>query len=190
MVVTGIVGETLAFNQLKLRFKNIEWKILNDKNIKDYDLIGKNNSDEIIKIQVKTIKRGDWSLNMEKFLVFNKEKLRLNQPEQWVTGINLELKKKIDFFIFVYLNNFFEEKPIITNKEITIPFSQFKEDFYIIKTQVLQQLLKENYSKWLNEHNQKRPKNPLSYHSGPSVDDLKNYKDNWEILIGEKNENC
>jgi hypothetical protein len=182
MVVTGILGEKIAIEKLR-KIKGIIWEnLLNNKNKKDYDILGKKENGQEIKVQIKTIKKGDWSLNAEKFLKFDQGKINLKDPEQWIIGIKEDLEKKVDFFIFIYLKYFSEGEPIIKKESITIPFSHYETEFYIIKTKDLQELIKRNYSNWLIKKKNIRPINKLSFHFGLSIRDLKDYKDIWEII--------
>ena len=183
MVVTGVVGEVLVFRKLKEKLKGFEWEHLGNRNKKDYDIIGTRQHDKSeIKVQVKTVKAGEWSLNMKKFLRFNQSKLQENIQE--VTGINKELSKNVDFFIFVYLDNFKEEKITVEKQKMIITFGDYTPEFYVIKTTDLQHLLGKRYSKWLKglKDPGRRPRNPKSFHSCSSRENLGDGIDNWDII--------
>ena len=92
------------------------------------------------------------------------------------------MKETINFFIFVYLEGFFEKEPELKNDGIFIRFNKLEPKFYIIDTESLQRLLKKEHSRWLIKKEHKRPKNPFSFHSGLSKEDLEEYESKWEII--------
>lgn len=59
---------------------------------------------------------------------------------------------------------------------------QGKDDFYILSIKDLQNILFEGYTKYLNSHGGKRPKNPESMHTAVGETELIRFKDNWDLL--------
>ena len=185
MVLTGLIGEKLVLEKLRLEIKHITWDaLLNTRNVKDYDISGIRD-DKKVKIQVKSIQKGNWSLNIKKFVNFDDKKLN-DRKEQWILNINETLKDCVDYFVFVSFKGYKEEEPQHnkSKKLFCIKVNYDNVDFYIIKTKELQILLKKDYNKWLNGLKKPhiRPKNPLTFHSGLSEEDLEKYKERWEII--------
>ena len=178
MVVTGIVGETFAFRKLKKEKANIEWKeLLNNINQKDYDIISR---DKKIKVQVKTVKNGNWSLNAEKFLEFDEDLLDKEKKQRIINSKNLD--EKVNYFIFVKLEDFREEEPSIKDDKVIIPIKYNSIKYYIIDTHSLQEIVKKRYQEFLNKHNSKRPRNENSFHTGVKEEDLKEFENKWNLI--------
>lgn len=126
-----------------------------------FDILALNQkTNKSLRIQVKTVKIGEWSLDIKRFLKFDQKKF--DQGIQKIIG-----KKKnneTDFFIFVKMEN------------------NDKETFYIIKSGQLQNILYKSYSAFLKKIQGRRPRNSKTTHTAVNEEDLEKYKDNWDIL--------
>jgi len=119
-----------------------------------------NDKHETKPIQVKTIRGGNWQFNdVRRFLNVS----ILNDGKQIVHGKkNLQDPRLI--YVFVKL------------------ISQGKDEFYVIGSKDLQEIIFKGYRKWLEKRGGRRPKNPKSMHTAVSPEDLSKYRDNWKLL--------
>lgn len=128
--------------------------------VPDFDFLETNKKLKKIPIQVKTITQGSWQFDARKYL-----DISISNGIQEVKG-----KKQLDewesklIFVFVRL------------------VGQNKDEFYICLATELQDIIYENYTRWLSKNNGRRPRNPNSTHCTVSPDDLRKYKDNWEKI--------
>ena len=129
-------------------------------NVPEFDILAVNGNNETIPLQVKTIKQGTWQLNAGNYLdieVKDEEK-----PKQIIKG-KKQLTQNI-IYVFVKLNGL------------------GKDDFYIIKIKDLQDIIFNGYSKYLDKHDGRRPKNYKSFHTDISEVQLTGYKDRWDLI--------
>lgn len=57
-----------------------------------------------------------------------------------------------------------------------------KDEFYLIRKKELFKIVYHDYKKWLEGHNNLRPRKPQSLHCSIWLKHLTRYKDNWQIL--------
>jgi hypothetical protein len=132
-------------------------------NVPDFDILAIDNNYKTKPIQVKTIKRGNWQFDAERYLEISKNGEQPN-IEQKIIGLK---KLPDEELIFVFVNL------------VTLG----KDEFYILKSVVLQKIINEKYSKKLREINGIRPREPESTHTAINGDDLVDYKDNWNLIL-------
>lgn len=106
-------------------------------NIPEFDILAVNGSNETIPLRVKTIKQSTWQLNAGNYLDI--EIQDDTDLKQIIKGIK-QLTPNI-IYVFVKL------------------IGRGKDDFYIIKIKDLQDIIFKGYSKYLDKHKGRRPKN-------------------------------
>lgn len=106
------------------------------------------------------LKQGTWQLNAGNYL--DMEIQDDTDPKQIIKGIK-QLTQNI-IYVFVKL------------------IGRGKDDFYIIKIKDLQDIIFKGYSKYLDKHKGRRPKNPKSLHTDISEAQILEYKDRWDLL--------
>jgi len=128
-------------------------------NVPEFDILAINEKLQAIPIQVKTITGGTWQFNADTFLDIKKT----SNDIQMVKG-----KRKI------------------SNSELICIFVRLRDqnldEFYIFRKKTLQDIIYNNYTKYLSSKNGKRPKNPKSTHCAIKTDDLKDFRDNWDLI--------
>lgn len=122
----------------------------------DWDLIAEKDNRKL-KIQVKTIGSGSWQCGSATKYI----KINLKDEIQEVTGKQI-LSDPRGIFVFVNLE---EERT-----------------FYLMSASEVQHLVYIGYKANLRRHNNRRPRNPYTFHHGVSMWQLRKWKDNWEIL--------
>jgi len=127
-------------------------------NVPSFDVLAVNEKLETIPIQVKTITGGSWQFDAKTFL-----EISISNGTQTVKG-KISLPNPDLICIFVRLRE------------------QNQDEFYICRMRDLQEIIYGNYTTWLDEKKGKRPRNPNSTHCIVSPDDLKDYKDKWEMI--------
>jgi hypothetical protein len=127
-------------------------------NVPDFDVLAINEKLETIPIQVKTITKGAWQFDAKTFL-----EISISNGTQKV-----------------------ERKISLPNPDLICIFVRLKEqnrdEFYIFRMKDLQEIIYEKYSKWLCKKKGKRPRKPSSTHCTVYPDDLKDYKNKWELI--------
>jgi len=113
------------------------------------------------KIQVKTILNGDWSLNSKRYINFDEK--AFENGKQIVTGINNN--KECDFIVFVKLGRVVEE-----------------DKFYILSDEEIKNIVRKDYSSFLERINHTRPKNPQTTHIGIKKESLTQFNNKWEKI--------
>jgi hypothetical protein len=128
-------------------------------NIPDIDILSINEKLKMNPIQVKAISSGDWQYHANDFL-----KIQTSKNIQTFQG-TIKLRSPKLIWIFVFLKN-----------------AGTKDEFYICQMHNVQDIIKTKYSSFLKRIKGKRPRNPESTHGALSREDLKAYKDKWEII--------
>lgn len=132
------------------------------RNMPGFDILAFNNKkNKVFKIQVKTVQTGEWQLNAKHYLIFNQELFDIGI--QQIVGITNN--HPADYFVFV--------------RQSTGGYGT--DHFYILSTKKLQQIIKNNYSAFLQRNNGQRPRNPKTTHIALKDTDLVAYKDNWDF---------
>lgn len=125
-------------------------------NVPDFDILAINKQSRTIPIQVKTIRTGDWQFDAKRFL-----KISISGDTQKVQG-----KTKLDpnlICVFVRLKE--------NNRK--------EDEFYIRQMKDVQEMIYSGYKWWLEK---KRGGKRTSTHCIVRLEDLKDYKDKWEII--------
>jgi hypothetical protein len=129
-------------------------------NVPDFDLIVTDFKGSSCPIQVKTSKSGTWQFSMDKFV-----------------EINFEGKKQI----------IGDKKPLQIPHLIcvfVVAGEKYGEDiFFILEWAKVQEILIANHARWLGIWGGVRPKKYDSLHCALYQSDLKEYKDNWELIF-------
>ena len=127
-------------------------------NVPIFDVIAINEKLETIPIQLKTIAGGSWQFDAKTFL-----EISISNGTQTV-----------------------KEKTSLPNPDLIYVFvrlrGQNQDEFYICGMTDLQDIIYRNYTGWLAKKKGKRPRNPKSTHCAVSPDDLKHYKNKWEMI--------
>jgi hypothetical protein len=128
-------------------------------NVPDFDLIATDSQGSSCPIQVKTIKGGAWQFAIDKF---------------------------------AYIT--FEGKKQIIGKKKTLPIPQLicvfvlagekygMDQFFVLEWSKVQDIIINNYKRWLDSHGGVRPKKYDSLHCSIVQSDLEEYKDKWQII--------
>jgi hypothetical protein len=127
-------------------------------NVPSFDVLAINEKLKPIPIQVKTITRGSWQFDGKTFL-----EISISNGTQKVKG-KISLPNPDLICVFVRLKG------------------QNQDEFYICRMRDLQEIIYRNYTTWLDKNKGRRPKNPNSTHCTVSPDDLKDYKNKWEMI--------
>ena len=132
------------------------------RNIPGFDILALNPGlNKNIRIQVKTVVSGEWSLDVKKYLDFDEN--RFEEGIQEITGKKKD--NKTDYVIFVKMNS------VKTDK------------FYILKNEQLKDIIFRNYVSWLKKVGGKRPRNPKTTHTAIRESDLEKFENNWQNLL-------
>ena len=59
--------------------------------------------------------------------------------------------------------------------------------FFLLPQSTLQSLIKQGYNSFLDKHGGKRPRNPLTTHNSVTLEQLKCFEGNWELIEGRFN---
>ena len=127
-------------------------------NVPDFDVLVVNNENKSIPIQVKTLMQGSWQLRTNAYF-----DIEFTPDGKQIVKNKKSFSQNI-IYIFIKLNG------------------QGKDDFYILSIKDLQDFLFEGYTKYLDKHGGRRPKNPISVHLGLDESQLIKFKDNWLLL--------
>ncbi len=152
---TGSAGEYLVASELCRRgFIATTFT----RNMPHFDILTEKDN-HFLKIQVKTVKTGEWSLDAKAFLEFDEDSW--NNGIQKVTG-----KKRFnsDFFVFVRLGEYGHDS------------------FFIVATNDVIELVRKSYSGYLETKGGRRVRNPKSTHTKLKIKDIEHYANNWDLL--------
>lgn len=125
-------------------------------NVPHFDIIAVDENGQVVLVQVKAARGGDWQFDIRHFVEarLEGEKQILGEPKQSPYP-NL-------IFVFVQLRG------------------QGKDEFYIISYEELRDILIADYRSYLNRKNGVRPRSPDSFHTIARTKMLKDYKDKWD----------
>ena len=129
-------------------------------NVPDFDLIATDLKGSSCPIQVKTIKAGAWQFSMDKFvdITFDGSKQLVGHKKP------LPIQQLVCVFV--------------------IAGAKYGQDqFFVLEWSRVQALLIANHTRYLVSHGGVRPKNPKSLHCSILQSDLRDYKDNWPLII-------
>jgi hypothetical protein len=127
-------------------------------NVPDFDILAINEKHKTIPIQVKTINAGAWQFDAAKYI-----KIEQKKKVQKVTG---KVKTGHPNLVFVFVK-------II---------GQGTDEYFILRLCDLQNIIFRNYKRYLKAKHGIRPKKHDSKHTIVKVDELKLFKDNWELI--------
>jgi len=128
-------------------------------NVPDFDLIATDSKGSSCPVQVKTASKGAWQFSVDKFaeITFDGKKQIIGQS----------ISQTIPDLICVFV----------------IAGEKYGEDqFFIVEWAKVQQIVIANHKRWLDAHGGVRPKKPESMHCAVNKEDLKDYKDNWNLI--------
>ena len=112
-------------------------------------------------IQVKTIQGGTWQFSLEKFVDITFE------GDKQLVGDKKPLPIPQLVCVFVLAGEEYGQ-----------------DQFFVLEWSRVQEILITNHARYLNAHGGVRPKNPKSLHCSILQSDLRDYKDNWPLIIG------
>jgi hypothetical protein len=128
-------------------------------NVPDFDIIVTDSKGSSCPIQVKTIKGGAWQFSIDKF-----------------AHITFEGNKQI----------IGEKKPLPIPQLVCVfvlaADKYGKDQFFVLEWTKVQDILINNYKRWLDSHNGVRPRKHDSLHCSIVHSDLQEYKDKWSII--------
>jgi hypothetical protein len=130
-------------------------------NVPDFDLIATDFKGSSCPIQVKTIKGGAWQFSIDKFaeITFDGSKQLIGDKKP------LPIPRLVCVFV--------------------LAGEKYGEDqFFVFEWSKVQDILIENYTRWLDSHGGVRPRKPDSMHCSIVLSDVRDYKDNWPIISG------
>jgi hypothetical protein len=141
-------------------------------NVPEFDLIiAKVIEKEILKslpIQVKTTRGDSWPTRADLWIDVEIDE----NEEKQIYKSKASIKNKNLIYVCVALA-----------KEVSKPEKQDRDRFFILKKEDLQTICADNYSKWMDKHNWKRPRNYKSLDNRYYIKDLEeHYEDNWELI--------
>lgn len=129
-------------------------------NVPDYDIVAISESGQTFTVQVKTILRGAFQIDVGRFLDVKGP----DGPEgvQEVLG-RLALRDE-SIWVFVFLED--GQPPA----------------YFVTDARQVQDLVLEGYTWVLNKFSGRRPRNPYSRHHTLSVRDLERFRDDWGLI--------
>ena len=135
-------------------------------NVPELDILAADKDLQTIPIQVKGNAKGDWMLSAKSFLDINYNK---ETKIQTIVG-KRDFKKSRLIYIFVKI------------------MGQGKDEFYILRLQDLQEIVFEDYTRYLKKHGGRRPRNPKTMNFAVLLRHLVGYRDNWKLLQKDRKE--
>jgi hypothetical protein len=134
-------------------------------NMPSFDILATKDEGKAIKVQVKTNRKGDWQLDISKFVEMTFDKANGTQE----MGESVKLPSDL-YFVLVKMDS----------------HDIMRSNFYVIPARTFQGFLVERYREGLESIEGKRPINPESTHLALSerelIENLGDSKDNWGIL--------
>jgi len=130
-------------------------------NVPLFDIVATNDLGKTIKVQVKTVKTGDWQFDMKHFVEIKIDSTNRSQEMGEMVKLPSDL-----YYVFVKIDS---ENIMSSN-------------FYVISAGDFQSFLVDRYQEYLQSIEGKRPSNPESTHSALEENEIKDFKDNWGIL--------
>lgn len=127
-------------------------------NVPHYDIIASNFEGRHLAIQVKTIRRGHWQLDIR-----NYADVQLNNGKQKI-GKSCQSPIRNLIVIFLLLKEY------------------GSDEFYIMKWSDVQSNLVKRYKQYLDDHEGRRPKNANSFHTVIGIKEISSFKDKWDII--------
>lgn len=126
-------------------------------NVPYFDILATTEDHRAVHVQVKAINTGDWQPHADQYLDIRFHEDGKQEP--------LGIKKLPETVcVFVQLRKLGED------------------DFYIFWMKDLQRIMFDRYKASMDRLGGYRKNNPKSTHMKITVDDIKGYKDNWELL--------
>ena len=127
-------------------------------NAPDIDILAYANR-KSIPIQVKSLRKGSLSVDARKYL-----HIEYVGKVQNVVGKVTDIDRGLVFVM------------------VKIGVEIGDDEFYVYDQGVVQDLVHRNYLRFLKKHNGVRPRNYQTTHCAYSVNDLANYRNNWELI--------
>lgn len=127
-------------------------------NVPDIDILAYRDGGTVA-VQVKSVRAGSVSFNARRFMTieFDGDMQIIAQDAPTIDGA----------LIFVF---------------VSIGKAAGEDRFFILEQGDLQHLVRANHASWLGKHGGIRPRNPKSTHVSLSIDQLVQYRDNWELI--------
>jgi hypothetical protein len=128
-------------------------------NLPDFDLFAANSIGQTIPIQVKTINGGSWQFAANKFCEIE---LTSDGIQHVKNKKNLPNERVVCALVFLKKGE--------------------KDAIYLLDIKELQNIIFNEYKKWIDSLGGKRPKNPKSFHTIIKPEQVEKFKDNWEVI--------
>lgn len=152
---TGQVGEYLVTSQLcRMGFIATTFT----RNVPYFDILAIGEDQKTRPIQVKSITGDTWQFNATAYLDID-----CSAGIQKVNG-----KTKLENCELICV--------LVKLVELG------KDEFYILKIKDLQDIICNQYTAYLKQHNGRRPKKQDSTHTAVHVKQLSKYRDNWDLI--------
>ena len=129
-------------------------------NVPDYDLIATDLKGASCPIQVKTVRGGSWQFSIDKFV-----DISLKGKRQ-VVGKKKRLSVPQLICVFVLAAENYGQ-----------------DQFYVLKWSKVRDLLISHHKRMLKSHGGVRPKKSNSMHCAIPEQNLRRYKDNWDLIL-------
>jgi hypothetical protein len=130
-------------------------------NVPLFDILAADAGGYSIPIQVKTIKKPSWQLDAEGFL-----EIEIVDGKQTIKGKTPLPNPKL-LCVFVLLRD---------NE------ARAADEFYVIQLEHLQDIVERDYSAMLKRCGGRRPKNPDSTHCTVTPEQLREFRNKWDLL--------
>ena len=130
-------------------------------NVRHYDIVASGPSGGHVPVQVKAMASGDWQL-----LITDFADVSLAGDNQIVGDAKPEPYEHL-VFVFVAVKAYATDQ------------------FYVIDWRSLRDILITAYKAYLAKHEGRRPKNPQSFHTAVSEEDLAPFRDRWDVITDQ-----
>lgn len=154
--LSGQIGESLVVAELGRR--GVTASMLSG-NVPDIDILAWCNG-KTKALQVKACKAGSVSLNVRNYL-----DISLDEYRQTVRGIRSDINEEL-IYVFVWHSEEYGA-----------------DEFYILSQVNLAEIVKKHYTEFLERHGGIRPKNFQTTHNSVTKDELRDYRDNWKLIV-------
>lgn len=134
-------------------------------NMPEFDLLISDQNLKTLPIQVKTSSTGKWTTDIRKWIeidIDDTQKIQIDNGDKDIDNPNL-------IYICIFLRN-----------NAKIPNTT--DRFFILTKSQLQTICANGYRKGMAARNWKRSKNYKSTHSMYTVDEIKEFEDNWDLI--------
>ena len=162
--LTGQIGEYLACAELGRRGL-IATSFTG--NVPEYDLLVCDSGLNTLPVQVKTSRGNSWPGTATKWLNIELDELNKKQINHGLI--------EIDFPDLIYIS-------------ISLGKEQSKDRFFICTKRQIQDAFIQAYCEWMEPKEWKRPRNFKSFDNRCEIRHIEKYENNWQLIVGQLNE--